>query len=220
MTGKVIPVKLKPAPLGVIWEIVSNDSPVFISVSERLELPPLITFPKLRFVGLAASWPGVRPVPARGTLSAAFDAFDVMARLPLTALPVVGAKVTLKLTLWPALTLSGTLKPLALKPVPVALAAEIVTLEPPELVSVSVIVRELPTCTLPKARLDGDGVSWPDVIPVPDTGNMTVFVMPRPCLRPDKVLNEIDTTLLLLPDDWGANVTCPVTLCPPARVTG
>lgn len=212
--------KLKPAPLGVIWEIVSDDPPVFVSFSERLELPPVVTFPKLRLVGVAASWPGVTPVPARGTLRAELDAFDVMARLPLTALPDAGVKVTLKLTLCPALTVAGKVKPLAVKPVPEALAAEIVTLEPPELVSVSVIVWELPTWTLPKARLDGDGMSWPDVIPVPDTGNLTVFVTPRPCPRPDRTLNEIDTTPLSVPDDGGANVSCPLTLCPPARVTG
>lgn len=122
-----------------------DDPPVFVSFSERLELLPAVTLPKLRLAGLAASWPGVTPVPARGTLREVLDAFDAMARLPLAALPEVGVKVTLKLTLCPALTVIGNVKPLAVKPDPVALSPEIVTLAPPGLVRVSVIVWELPT---------------------------------------------------------------------------
>ena len=106
---------------------------------------PVVTFPKLRLVGLAVTWPGGLPVPESGTFRAELEAFDVMARLPPTVLPDVGVKITLKLTLWPTLKVIGKLKPLAVKPEPVALAAEIVTLAPPELVRVSVIIWELPT---------------------------------------------------------------------------
>lgn len=83
----------------MICEIVSDDPPVFVNFSARLELPPVVTLPKLRLVGLAVSWPGVTPVPARGTLRAELEAFDVIVRLPLAALPDVGVKVTLKVTL-------------------------------------------------------------------------------------------------------------------------
>jgi hypothetical protein len=145
VSGRLIPLKLNPAPLGVIWEIVSADPPEFVSFSERVVLLPVVTLPKLRLVGLVVSWPSVLPVPDSGTFRAELNAFDVIATLPLTVLPDVGAKVTLKLTLWPTLKVIGKLKPLALKPEPVVLAAEIVTLDPPELVRVSVIVCELPT---------------------------------------------------------------------------
>jgi hypothetical protein len=103
-------------------------------------LVPVVTFPKLRLVGLAVSWRGVEPVPDSGTLREELDAFDVIARFPLTALPDVGAKMTLKLTFCPTLKVIGKLRPLTLNPAPVALAPEIVTLEPPELVSVSASV--------------------------------------------------------------------------------
>jgi hypothetical protein len=139
-----MPLKLNPA-LGVIWEIVRDVPPAFVSFSASVALLPVVTFPKLRLVGLAVSWPGVLPVPDRGTFSAELDAFEVIARLPLTVPPDVGVKVTVKLALWPALKVVGKAKPLAVKPEPVALAAEIVTLAPPELVRVSVIVWELPT---------------------------------------------------------------------------
>ena len=53
-------------------------------------------------------------------------------------------------------------------------AALIVTLDPPELVSVSDKVWLLPTCTLPKLRLVAVAVSDPGVTPVPDSGTFNV----------------------------------------------
>jgi hypothetical protein len=89
---------------------------------------------------LAVSWPDAVPVPESGTFRAGLDALDVMARLPVALPPDLGENVALKLTLWPAPNVIGKLKPLAVKPEPVALAAEIMTLVPPELVRVSVRV--------------------------------------------------------------------------------
>jgi len=173
--GRVIPLKLNPVPLAVICEIVRAVPPEFVSFSARVDVLPVEIFPKLRLVGLAASWPDVAPVPDSGTFSEALDAFDVIAMLPLTAVPEVGAKTILKVTLWPTLRVVGKVKPLAVKPAPVVLAAEIVTLDPPELVSVSVFVCELPTGTLPKARLVGLVASWPDVLAVPESDRVTVL---------------------------------------------
>ena len=55
----------------------------------------------------------------------------------------------------------GKVSPLMLKPVPLALAAEIVRLVPPVLVSVSERLELLPTVTLPNARLLGLAVRVP-----------------------------------------------------------
>src|ERR1035437_10450128 len=106
-------------------------------------LLPTGTLPKARLAGLAVSWPGVTPVPDSGTFSAGLDALDVMVMLPLTVPDDVGENATLKLALWPALKVSGRLKPLAVK-LDVALTAEIVTLAPPEFVRVSARVCALP----------------------------------------------------------------------------
>ena len=54
------------------------------------------------------------------------------------------------------------------------LACDTVTLEPPELVRVSDNVWLFPTCTLPKLRLVAVAVSDPGVIPVPESGTVTV----------------------------------------------
>src|SRR6266849_5968927 len=90
----------------------------------------------------------------------------VMEALPL-ALPVgEGANCALKVVFCPAASVSGTDKPVMLKPVPEALAAEIVTLAVPELLNVRVCVPLLPTSTFPKLKLEGLAVSVP-CTPVP-----------------------------------------------------
>jgi hypothetical protein len=101
------------------------------------------------------------------------DALDVIARFPVTLPAEVGAKVVLKLTLWPGLSVIGKLTALVLKPV-VAPIAETITLAPPELVSVSARVWELPTVVLPNEKLAILGVSWPVLTPVPDSGTLIV----------------------------------------------
>ena len=76
-------------------------------------------------------------------------------RLPVTLPVVEGAKVTLKLAVWPPAKLRGRESPPRLNPVPVKLACETVTLAVPELVRVTVWELLLPTVTLPKLRLVG-----------------------------------------------------------------
>ena len=83
---------------------------------------------------------------------------EVMATFPVTAPPAVGANCTLKVALCPAVSVKGKVSPLRLTPVPVAVAAEIVRLELPELVRVSFRVFVLPRTTFPKAKLVGFGV--------------------------------------------------------------
>lgn len=87
--------------------------------------------------GLAFNDPAVIPVPESGTAREAFEALLVTARLPLAAPPVWGANATVKLVLCPAVRVNGRVIPLMLNPVPVAPACVMVTLDPPELVSVS-----------------------------------------------------------------------------------
>ena len=94
------------------------------------------------------------PVPARATLTEASDAFELSESIALVAPAVVGAKITDILLLVPAARVYGKDIPLALKPVPLMLAAEIVTLDPPEFDSVNACVWLLPTITLPRYMLE------------------------------------------------------------------
>jgi hypothetical protein len=154
----VTPLKPKPVPLGVIWEIEKGDPPELVRVSESEVVLPVVTLPKPRLAGAAVSCPAVTPAPESATFSGELVAFDVIARLPLTLPLDVGENFTLKLTLCPAFSVAGKVRPLALNPEPVAVAAEIVTLAPPVFVRVSVRDALLPVFTLPKLRLVGAAV--------------------------------------------------------------
>ena len=70
-------------------------------------------------------------------LKLGFEPFEVMLTLPLAAPLVVGANSTVNDVLWPAVNVKGRVSPLRLNPLPLAAAAEIVRLDPPEFVSVS-----------------------------------------------------------------------------------
>jgi hypothetical protein len=78
-------------------------------------------------------------------LKLGFEPLEVMVTLPLAAPLAVGEKSTVKVLLWPAVSVNGKVSPLKLNPVPLAAAAEIVRLDPPELVSVSDKLVLLPT---------------------------------------------------------------------------
>ncbi len=78
-------------------------------------------------------------------LKLGFEPLEVMLTLPLAAPLVVGEKSTVNEVLWPAVNVKGKDKPLRLNPLPLALAAEIVRLVPPVLVSVSDKFLLLPT---------------------------------------------------------------------------
>jgi hypothetical protein len=79
----------------------------------------------------------------------------VTVTLPLKVAPVLGANVTLNMTLVPAAMLRGVVTPLTLNPVPFAITCETVTVPVPVLVRVPCSVLLLPTLTLPKLRLRG-----------------------------------------------------------------
>lgn len=142
--GRVNPLMEKAAPVTLACEMVTDDPPVLVSVSERFVLLPICTLPKPRLLGLGDSVPGVTPVPESGMLRLGFPPLEVIFTLPLAAPPVVGAKLTVNEVLCPAFNVKGKLSPLKLNPAPLALAAEMVRLVPPVLVSVSDRLELLP----------------------------------------------------------------------------
>jgi hypothetical protein len=134
----------------------------------------------------------------------------VMDTLPL-ALPVAeGANSALKVVFCPAASVRGMDKPEMLKPVPEALAAEIVTPAVPELLKVKVCVPLLPTITFPKLKVDGLGESAANM-PLP-ASEATVGEL---C-----ALLLIETLPDALPDAAGANSALKVLDCPGARANG
>ena len=104
---------------------------------------------------MAPSAPGVTPVPESGMLKLGFEPFEVMLTLPLAAPLAVGLKSAVNEVLWPAVNVKGKDRLFRLNPLPLAVAAEIVRLDPPEFVSVPDSGFELPIWMLPKLKLVG-----------------------------------------------------------------
>jgi len=105
----------------------------------------------------------------------------------------------------------GSVSPLKLNPAPLALAAEIVRLDPPELLSVPLSDFDVPTWTFPKLKLVGLETNWPCARPVPESGTERVGL-------PASEL--IVSVPLAAPAAVGANITLNVALCPAVIVAG
>ena len=88
-------------------------------------------------------------------LKLGLEPFEVILTLPLAAPLVAGAKSTVNVVLWPAFKVKGKASPLRLNPAPLAVAAEMVRLDPPELVRVPASDFEVPTWMFPKLKLVG-----------------------------------------------------------------
>ncbi len=128
--------------------------PVFVNLTGTEALPPSSTDPNGMLAGLADSAPWV-PVPLSEIVRVGFVAVDVITTLPSAAPAVVGANLAVKDAVAPAAICCPTVKPLVLKPGPLAVTELIVTVAFPELFSVNVCVLELLTTTLLKLKLPG-----------------------------------------------------------------
>lgn len=77
----------------------------------------------------------------------------LMVRVPVAAPVAVGSNSTFSVAVWPGVRVTGREVPVRLKPVPVSLAALIVTDAVPDEVSTSDCVAGVFSATLPNARL-------------------------------------------------------------------
>ena len=105
----------------------------------------------------------------------------------------------------------GGVIPVRVKPDPLTLACETVTLDPPEFVNTSDNDCVPPTMTVPKAKLVGFTATAPAVTAVPDNG----------IVRLGFEAFDVTVTLPLAdPETVGANLTVKVMLCPAFKVRG
>jgi hypothetical protein len=103
----------------VTLEIVTFVFPLLVSVALSEVLLPTFTFPKLKPVGFAASRKvGATPVPLKEITVGEPGALLTSETEPVTAPAAIGANTALKVTLPPAAIVTGTVKPVALKPAP------------------------------------------------------------------------------------------------------
>lgn len=122
---------LEVAPVTVTF------APLAVRVPDAVPLRLTNTLPSAIGAGVTAKVPDtVEPVPERATVNVGFEAFDVTVSVPLALPAEAGAKVTLKLALCPAASVAEV-DPLKVNPVPLTATLEMVTVEPPVLVTVS-----------------------------------------------------------------------------------
>lgn len=153
---EVTPLALKPAPETVKLENVTFEFPVLVRVVLRELLLPKFTLPKLKLVGFAVSRKvAVTPVPLRAIISGELGALLTNETVPVTLPAVLGVKTALNVALLPAAMVSGTVRPVMLKPLPDTVAWEIVRLALPALDNLMVCELLVPVTTLPKLTLVG-----------------------------------------------------------------
>ena len=209
VTGAVIPVVLKPTPVTVTEEIVTVALPLFVRLTVCELLVPVVTLPKAALVGVADNW-GCVPVPLKLIDVGEFGALLTIEMLPLALPADVGANLALNVVLSPAPNVRGVVIPVVLKPAPVAVTAEIVTVAVPPFVRVMVCELLVPVATLPNAALVGDAASCA-CVPVPLNAivvgefgaSLTIEMLP-----------------LALPAEVGANLALNVVVSPAPNVRG
>jgi hypothetical protein len=115
VNGVVTPLAVTSFAATLMLEIVMFELPLFVTVTLFELVPPALTVPKLRLVGLAEIVAdAATPVPSKLTAFGEFGALLDTETLPLRLPPVVGANNTLNVAVFPAAIVAGALNPLTL----------------------------------------------------------------------------------------------------------
>jgi hypothetical protein len=119
-SGRVNPEEVKPVPTTEACVTVRVAVPGFRMVTVWVAVVATLIFPKLRLDGVTEIC-GCTPVPPKEIVAGELVALLTTLTLPEREPAEVGAKLTLKDVDWPVARLSGSVIPLVLKPVPLAL---------------------------------------------------------------------------------------------------
>lgn len=111
-SGKDSPLTENSLPV-MLAEDTATEPLLAVKFAICVRLDPTVTLPKSRAAGVTVSCPALTtvPVPARGTEREGLAALELTASDPFTDPLDVGAKVTLKVKLWPGLKVTGGLMP-------------------------------------------------------------------------------------------------------------
>jgi hypothetical protein len=171
VAGIASPERLNPVPDALACEMTVLAFPGLLRVMVAVPVLPVFTLLKFTLVGLMVSkgCGGAVPIPLSAMLRGEFGALLVMEMLPLAFPAEVGANLAVNDVAWPALSVTGVVNPLKLKPAPEELADEITTLAVPVFVTVTEIDSLAPVIRLPKLMLAGLADSRP-CVPMPVNG--------------------------------------------------
>jgi hypothetical protein len=200
--GKVIPEILNSVPVDDAEETVTL-APLAASDADCAPVVPITTLPKLKELGLAVNCPANVPDPESAI--GGTDAVEERVTDPLMVPVACGENETVNDADWPAASVNGTFRPLAVNPVPLTVTVEMLALEPPEFNTTAFCVCEVPTCTLPKLRLLGliVNAAAETTVPVPLTKTDAVVELRQLFLPANTVMKTDPETD---PDAVGANL--------------
>jgi hypothetical protein len=152
------------------------------------------------------------PVPVTGTVTVASDALLLTVIVPAMLPAAFGEKSATSTADCPAASVVLLPTPVALKPVPLMVAVEIVKLEFPPLVSVTCRVADPFTFTLPKVTLDGFTFIMRELLPPVPVSTIVIWL--------SDAVEVTRTDPLKLVADSGRNATVNCVLAPAASVIG
>jgi hypothetical protein len=161
LSGVLIPLSEKPAPLSAIEEIVKFSLPKLLSTRFAVPFDPTATVPKL--IGLCPSescGSGLTAVAERFATTGALPEFPLTVSVPATVPAALGLTTTVKLLVCPTASPSGVDSPVTLNCAFDKLACVIFSGMVPEFVTDTACVDCLPTLTLPKLIVVE--LSWKD----------------------------------------------------------
>jgi hypothetical protein len=136
VSGKARPVRPNPVPGPADWAMLRLAVPGFVSVTVCEFVWPTVTVPKLTLAGTIDIW-GWVPTPLSEIDSGEFAAVLITDAIPVAFPATVGVNVTLKLAACPADNVTIGAEPLRVKPLPVTLTWEMLTVALPVFVSVT-----------------------------------------------------------------------------------
>jgi len=94
-------------------------APLALRVPDAVPLVPTTTLPRAKLVGETMSCPvAAVPVPDSAMVRVGLEALEVTVTEPVALPAAVGVNVTLKVALWPEVSVRGAVMPLMVKPVP------------------------------------------------------------------------------------------------------
>jgi hypothetical protein len=86
--------------------------PIALNVAVIFLVWPTVTLPKPKLVGATPNEPTAVPVPDKLMAGKVFEALETTETLPVGVPAACGAKLTLKVKVWPASMVNGTVTPL------------------------------------------------------------------------------------------------------------
>jgi len=132
VTGAPAPVRLYPVPPAAICEICTSELPVLVIVSFSVLLIPSSTLPKFTLVLLSEMVRvAATPDPLKANAVGEPGALLTILMLPVADPVAVGWNCALNVFDWPGFNEAGSVKPVALKPAPVALTCVMVSVPLP-----------------------------------------------------------------------------------------